>query len=92
VHVDTPPVLSKQGTQVGVMSGTKAQQAREIMAEFVLREQSSESHRERLQRPQGAHLPRRCLACRAPREASKGGRMRAVLLSARRAKQAETLT
>ena len=55
-------------------------------------EQSSESHQERLQRPQGAHLPRRRLACRAPREASKGGRMRAVLLSARRAKPAETLT
>ena len=44
---------------------------------------ASESHQERLQRPQGAHLPRRCLACRAPREASKGGRTRAGLRSAR---------
>ena len=40
-----------------------------------------------------AHLPGRRLACRALREASKGGRMRAVLLSARRrTKPAETLT
>ena len=59
---------------------------------FVLSEQSSESHQERLQRPQGAHLPGRRLACRAPREASKGGRMRAVLLSARQAKPAEAHT
>ena len=74
------------------MSGTKAQQAREMLAGVVLREQSSESHQERLQRPQGADLPRRCLTCRAPREASKGRPMRAVLLSARRAKPPETLT
>ena len=59
---------------------------------YVLREQSSKSHQERLQRPQGAHVPRRCLACRAPREASAGGRMRAGLRLARRAKPAETLT
>ena len=42
----------------------------------VLREQSSDSHQEGRRRPQQAHLPRRCLACRAPREASEGGRMR----------------
>ena len=92
------PVLSEAPRpQVGFMSGTRAPQAQAMMGggaqgEGVLREQSSESHLERVQRPQGAHLPRRCLAGRAPREASKGGRMRAMLLSARRAKPAETLT
>ena len=51
-----------------------------------------DSHQEGRRRPQQAHLPRRCLACRALREASEGGRMRAGLRSARRAKPAETLT
>ena len=54
------------------MSGTRAPKAQEMMAGFVLREQSSESHLKGLQQPQGTHLPRRRLAYRAPREASKG--------------------
>ena len=53
---------------------------------------AAKATRRDVERPQQAHLPRRCLACRAPREASEGGRMRAGLRSARRAKPAETLT
>ena len=57
-----------------------------------MREQSSESHLEGRRRPQQAHLPLRRFASSAPWEASEGGRMRAGLRSARRAKPAETLT
>ena len=74
------------------MSGTRAPKAQAMMGGVVLREQSSESHLEGRQWPQHTHIPRRRFASSAPYDASKGGRMRAGLRSARRAKPAETLT
>ena len=81
-----------RGTQVAVMSGTKAQQAREMMAGVCPARAEQRKPPGATSAAAGRSFTSSLLGVPSTREASKGGRMRAVLLSARRAKPAEALT